>query len=139
MFGVLAELSSDHDPILISFGAGTDSTGSPLVREVDWRAFGSDIGAKTFDSTDICDTTELENAAGTLSEEIANSLRSATSYVAPQRNRWLPAALKQLLQKKRRAKKRAQRTCSPSDIAASNALAKSLRASLKEFNNDSWW
>ncbi|KAK9701058.1 hypothetical protein QE152_g30844 [Popillia japonica] len=107
----VTELSSDHDPIFISLGAEPEAADGPLVRKINWGSFERIIGARNFRTReDIRDAATLESAACGLAEIIVESLDEAASYGTVARDRWLPQTIRQLLQEKRRAKKRALET-----------------------------
>lgn len=113
---VLAELSSDHDPILIVFGAGAETAGGPLARRTNWKAFERIMADRNFESHEnIQDAAALESAACGLTNIITTSLDKASSWGAAVPDRWLPLSIRQLLRDKRRAKKRAQQTGCPAD------------------------
>ncbi|KAK9685422.1 hypothetical protein QE152_g38032 [Popillia japonica] len=106
------------------FGAGADTSGGPLARRVDWRAFESNLSTRTFGETNIGDTDELETRGCRACREH----QSAITYAPPRPNKWLPPHIKQLLTDKRRAKKRAQQTLHPADMAAKQLLTDKRRA-----------
>ncbi|KAK9703772.1 hypothetical protein QE152_g29108 [Popillia japonica] len=108
-----AEVSSDHNPIIIRLGGAADVLGSALQRFVNWPKFEREVAVCLPDFPESIETTtDLEAAPCKLTQGISGCLVEATSYRAPVTDRWLPGHIRALVREKRSARRRAQQMAS---------------------------
>ncbi|KAK9686391.1 Endonuclease-reverse transcriptase [Popillia japonica] len=137
---VISELSSDHNPLLISYEEEATVLDSALSRSVNWRQFERGVSDLLPGlAADIPDAESLVGETLRLTEGISECLKGATTYKIPVPDKWVPGHLRDLICRRRRAKKRAQTTLYPVDVAAANALSKELRTAIRSFREEKWW
>lgn len=136
----LPELSSDHNPISITFEGGAVSSGSAPRRVVDWGRLVCNASLRSYQvPVIICDTSSLDTATEHLTPTITDALAAASTPATFREGQWLPGDLREMIRAKRSARKRAQLTLYPGDIAAANRMAAELRDKLVEFRDRQWW
>ncbi|KAI4458766.1 larval/pupal cuticle protein h1c-like protein-related [Holotrichia oblita] len=107
---------------------------------VDWAEFGTLVDQLVEDvPSEITDSQNFEGLASGLSHSITEAMSKATTTSVPISDGWIPSDLVDLVREKRKARKRAQRTPCPLDIARANLLSNTLRDKLRDFHSERWW
>lgn len=134
------DLSSDHNPIYITFGGELQASEAASRGTVDWERFMASV-RQSIDGMElrIDGAQSLEASAERITGIISQAVGASTSASTPAPDKWLPDDLRHLLRRKRKARKVAQTTLSPADTEVANHLSARLRAELKIFREKQWW
>lgn len=134
------DLSSDHNPVLVSMGGDLLEDPASRTKRTDWPGFTNEVSERVpLLNLDLSSASEVERVATSLSHIITDSLDSATTTrIRPSFSIPLPGHLKDLLRQKRKARKRANRSLCPADRRISNDITHHLRKALKENRFRSW-
>lgn len=135
----LAELSSDHNPVLLQLGLDAAHQDTITIRKTDWSEFTRIALENIGKVPDLTTTDDIDKAVNHLTATIQNGIEAATNTrETPHRAERPPQSIIDLISEKNRARKRAQRTLAPDDRTAANALTAKVRARLKEWRSDCW-
>ena len=133
---VLNELSSDHLPILFSWGSGREENHLKMVHyRTSWKQFGEHLKDFKFP----IHTQDLNEKSLFLENQIKEALALATTTrQASECVHDLPQDIMDLIRARRKAIKNYNRTFSPQHKAEKNYLNQLVRNSLDNLNNLKW-
>lgn len=137
---VIQDLSSDHNPIQISL-SGTQQTKPHSTKSfVIWNRFTYYLKNNMDNIKTLSTTQDIDAEIETLTQEILHASQTCTKTFTTNATNIvvLTTELRQLIKDKRRARKKAQRTCDPHDILIATNLNNQIRAQLKDFHNNRW-
>lgn len=130
------DLSSDHCPVILDLHTQT-TRHQRTAKQTNWKKFKESFfsNQKTISSPEA-----LERAVEDLEVRIQNALDQATTtkLLPTGKNRPLPPNIKQLLARKRTAKKQYLRTLHPADKTIFNRLQEEVKLLLSDLRNAEW-
>lgn len=129
-------LSSDHNPIILDWH---DIPVQHSEKQINWRKF-TDLLKNTQPLEEPKTVMEINSATRRLTVDIQAAISEATKIKiknSPDKNS-LPPEIKQLIQLKNRALRKAQRTLDPRDKREANRLTNKVKYEIQKFKNDSW-
>lgn len=136
---VVQDLSSDHNPIQISL------TGNQLIKQstrsfINWNRFTIFLKNNMENIRSLKTTQEIDMELKTLTHEIQHATKICTKEITANTANIvvLPVELRQMIKDKRKARKKAQRTCHPDDISYATKINNQLRLKLRDFHNSRW-
>lgn len=129
------ELSSDHNPIVLTLD-GSRKREPRIIEKVNWNKYEENF---TIEEIDINNGEELEEATkkleGAIQSAMEKSKTSKIQYEIPEKVR---DEIKEIVKKKRKAKKVFQRTLAPQDKSELNRWNHELSRILREEENRKW-
>ena len=133
---VVHELSSDHLPILFSWGSGHESDCHSVIRrKTSWRNFTELLGEFSLPKNVL----NLEDKVTLLEEHVQEALHlSTTSHLVPESFDLIPDEILSLIKARRQAIKLYKRTLAPTHKTAMNKLSYQVRNALDIFRNAKW-
>lgn len=138
---VVSELSSDHNPVLMFLGEEAKERDRTVecTTSVSWPAFSDHLGSSMGPIPRIESPDDLEESVGWFSSCITNSIQYATNVSRiKDRRDILPPPVKDLIRRRNRARRRAQRTWNPADKAEANALTEAVRRAVRDHRSETW-
>lgn len=129
-----ADLSSDHNPVMVELFIEKDSY-TREIKRTNWTKFRNEMETKTLN---IGNETELNEAVIDLERRIKDAEQAATTTIKENKKNVLPASIKLLLETKRKAKKKYIKTLHPDDKRELNRLTNEVKMEIRSYNNEKW-
>jgi hypothetical protein len=135
---VLQELSSDHNPVIVTIERVDLCVAQRALTKVNWNSFKTHLEQQRLEILPLKTPREVEFAAETMTSYIQSALKASTTTIAADFGLYFPRALQELKHTRNRLRRLAQRTEDPAAKRehrhAQNAYARALD---KHFN-DEW-
>lgn len=135
----LNDLSSDHNPVLMTLGNAVRDPEFAERRIICWPAFTDHLEQNLQKIQFFRTKTQLDDAVVTFTTTIQNSLNNASRVEREiTRQDRLPEEINQLITAKNRARKRYQRSWNPVDREQYNRLAVQVNEALRSRRSEQW-
>ncbi|GFS56845.1 RNA-directed DNA polymerase from mobile element jockey [Trichonephila inaurata madagascariensis] len=136
----IAELSSDHNPILISFDTNTRFAFPKRHTSTDWAAFRDLLSPAHFSFHPITARTgeDVETQVADLTNKILFTHALSSKPVKARYSSYVSTEIRELIVERNRARKIWQFTRNPSDKRVLNNIQNRLRRKIKSFQNKIW-
>lgn len=122
----VSDLSSDHNPVHLHLGGEIEWHGA-ILKKTNWQLFQGKISEFVGKVPRIGSIDELERAVQHMETAISTALESSTREVDRNHMQDLPDHVRDLLDAKRRARRRYQRTLAPADRFEANYFANQVK------------
>ncbi|GFX64561.1 probable RNA-directed DNA polymerase from transposon X-element [Trichonephila clavipes] len=137
----IPELSSDHNPVMISFNLNTSiHKSNPRAITTCWTAF--KIHLKNHfhlsDFANINNKTILEEKIAKFTDAVSSAHSHASKPIKNTRHSYTPQHIKQIIALKNRARKMYQRTLNPTYKTEANRFQATLKKEIKIHNQNTW-
>lgn len=136
----LAEMSSDHNPVILSLN-GDEATRDLLSHSVtSWTDFALKVGSSIPDLPELSSCEQLEASADRFRDVICEAVASATQTrtTSVRETLRLPVELRDLIAEKNLVRSQWQRYRDPADKALLNSLQHKVRDALRQHRSDMW-
>ncbi|GFU86375.1 probable RNA-directed DNA polymerase from transposon X-element [Trichonephila clavipes] len=136
----IAELSSDHNPILISFDSNTRFDFPKRNISTDWELFRELLSPAHYSFKPITARTgeDVETQVADLTNTILNTHALSSKSVRNRNTYYINNDIKTLMIERNRARKTWQFTRNPNDKKVLNNIQNRLRRKIKAFQNKIW-
>ncbi|GFS42582.1 putative RNA-directed DNA polymerase from transposon X-element [Trichonephila inaurata madagascariensis] len=136
----IAELSSDHNPILISFDTNARFAFPKRHTSTDWAAFRDHLSPAHFSFHPITARTgeDVETQVADLTNKILFTHALSSKPVNARYSSYVSTEIRELIVERNRARKIWQFTRNPSDKRVLNNIHNRLRRKIKSFQNKIW-
>ena len=136
------DLNSDHSPILLTLSENitfTEINNSLANKNTNWVGFKEYIENNIILNVSIKTHSEIDYEVENLNKIIQNAAWLNTpSYKKHNRTNIYPSEIRNLLQEKRRSRRRWQQTRSPEDKKLLNNLGQNLKRAIQTYKNESF-
>lgn len=135
----LPELSSDHNPIITELNFKTTKIPTE-IKKINWTKFHFYLRNNTAVIKQLNTMQEIDREIETMTKEIQAAIEQATKRTQKTQEfrQSIPQQLKLLIQEKRKAKKKWQRTLDPQDLRLATQLNNEVKRSLIDHRNEKW-
>lgn len=136
----LNELSSDHNPILLTISSASHGNAPPNNKFLtNWKRFAVHLHESITDpNPSIVSVSELDNAVENLTTTFQETVTRNTTVIPANSSKGLPRELQNSLKLKRRLRKLWQHTRDPDVKTMFNRQSKLVRDSLQTHSNSEW-
>ncbi|KMQ83899.1 reverse transcriptase-like protein-like protein, partial [Lasius niger] len=134
----LAELSSDHNPVLLDLSTGWKLPAMQHPHSVDWTRFTTIMQQLPLEPHDISTTVQLDSAVDELTNNIQKAIEEAKCRVFKENYNILPSYIRQLIRYRNSARRDWQRSRAPTDRTEYYRLNAAVKSSIHKHRNDSW-
>lgn len=137
---VTHDLDSDHNPVILTLGNNLAEDDVTQVKKTNWEKYVKFLDENPPNISIIHSTEDIEQAITNLNTAIISSITHSTQIATKPINNPndIPRSLKDLIRRKRRAKKKAQITLSPEDNNIYNQLQQQVRRELAAHYDALW-
>lgn len=135
---VIADLSSDHNPILFNILTENTRLGRKEKRKTNWIAYHYFLKLNSTELKTMNNIEDIDVEVETLTSELTTAREQCSRTVASKTLFDLPNDIKEMLRVKRKAQRIYQRTLAPSDKLLATRLTNQLRRKLRDFKNEKW-
>nr|CAD7437709.1 unnamed protein product [Timema bartmani] len=139
----LAELDSDHNPVLVNLGRAVsfiDPPEKPDLKRTDWDRFTNVLRERLGPTPTFRTAAEIDRGAEFITSVIKGSLEASTPRHRPKRapQASLPDSILRHVREKNRLRKAWQTSRDPVDKANWNRKVHAVREMVKEYRNSVW-
>lgn len=136
----VCDLSSDHNPIIMTIGPDIPIPTPELTKKVDWDKYKKYVHDNINLKNTLTTEQEIEESVETFTLTLTEALKNSTFPTKPKTHNTptIPTRIKILINQKRKLQKKAQRTLNPADKTAANNLSNRVREELRKFNEEKW-
>ncbi|GFX43047.1 probable RNA-directed DNA polymerase from transposon X-element [Trichonephila clavipes] len=137
----LAELSSDHNPVLLNFNFSLPMhQENPRAITTCWRLFKKCLNDNitTGNYANIKNPFTLEEKIATFTEAVCSAHLESSQPITDTRHNFTPSHIKKLITMKNRARKMHQITLNPTYKTETNRLQAKIKKELKKHSQETW-